>query len=222
VFLGHFAVAFAARRVAPRVSLGWLVAAPLFLDLLWPVFVLLGWERVAIHPGDTAFTPLRFEWYPWSHSLLTTLGWSALVAATYWWRGRDRVGTLVVAAGVTSHWLCDALVHRPDLPLYPGGPLVGLGLWRSVPGTLVLETTLFVAALSLYWGATRARDRTGRWALVAMVAFLATAYAGAAFGPPPPSGRAVAATALLMWLLPLWAAWIDRHRDPTPAPAGAR
>ena len=34
------------------------------LDLLSPIFVLLGIEHVEVAPGDTAFTPLRFASYP--------------------------------------------------------------------------------------------------------------------------------------------------------------
>jgi hypothetical protein len=102
VFLGHFAVGFASKAVVPRVSLGWLVAAPLFLDLLWPVFVLLGWERVTVVPGDTAFTPLRFDAYPISHSLVTAVGWALLFGGVCWMACRDRRGAEVVAAGVVA------------------------------------------------------------------------------------------------------------------------
>jgi hypothetical protein len=77
VFIGHFSLALASKRVAPRPSLGWLFAACQFPDLLWPVLVLAGVERVRIVPGDTAFTPLAFDYYPWSHSLLMDVGWEA-------------------------------------------------------------------------------------------------------------------------------------------------
>jgi hypothetical protein len=64
VIAGHAAVALIAKTKAPSVSLGWFVAATYGLDLLWPVFLLIGAERVEIAPGATAFTPLRFEHYP--------------------------------------------------------------------------------------------------------------------------------------------------------------
>jgi hypothetical protein len=37
VFIGHFGLAFGAKRLAPRLSLGVLFAAAQALDLLWPV-----------------------------------------------------------------------------------------------------------------------------------------------------------------------------------------
>lgn len=68
MFIGHFAVGFAAKKYAPRTSVAALIGAAEFTDLLWPVFILLGWEHVGIAPGDTRYTPLDFYDYPWSHT----------------------------------------------------------------------------------------------------------------------------------------------------------
>lgn len=212
MFLGHFAVGFASKAAAPRVSLGWLVAAPLFLDLVWPAFVLIGWERVSVSPGDTAFTPLRFEAYPLTHSLLMALGWAVAFGAACWAACRDARGAVVVACGVVSHWVCDAIVHRPDLPLWPGGPLVGLGLWSSVPATVVLEVAALAAGALSYARVTRPSDRVGRLAWGGLVVVLAVLFFASALGPPPPSATAVAVGALAAWVFPLWARWVDRHR----------
>src|SRR5262252_2967017 len=136
MFIGHFAVGFAAKRFAPRTSLGWLIAAALFLDLVWPVLVIAGIEAVRIDPGNTAFTPLDFVYYPWSHSALMTLAWAALVAAAFQWKVGYGPGTLAVGIAVASHWILDAVSHRPDLPLAPGVQAkAGLGLWNSVAAT---------------------------------------------------------------------------------------
>jgi hypothetical protein len=78
MFIGHFAVGLASKRYAPQTSLGTLIAAAVLLDLLWPAFVLMGWEQVRIDPGNTAFTPLDFVSYPISHSLVGALGWATL------------------------------------------------------------------------------------------------------------------------------------------------
>src|SRR5690606_6539393 len=136
VFIGHFGAGFAAKRAAPRVSLGWLLVAAQFLDLLWPTLLLFGVERVAIVPGATAVTPLEFVHYPVSHSLAAVAGWALLLGGGYWAlnRGGRAVGraAAVLAALVVSHWLLDALVHAPDLPLTPvGDARIGLGLWQS-------------------------------------------------------------------------------------------
>ena len=96
MFLGHLAVGFASKRAAPQVSLGWFVAAPLFLDLVWPLFLATGVERVRIDPGNTAFTPLAFEHYPWSHSLLMAVVWSVAFGALSWVVTRSRPAALLV------------------------------------------------------------------------------------------------------------------------------
>ena len=215
MFLGHFGLAFAAKGVAPRVSLGTAVFAAEFLDTLWPVLVLCGIETVQIAPGITRVTPLDFVHYPWSHSLAMALFWGALFAATYWVFRRDRPGALWLGALVVSHWMLDYVVHRPDLPLYPGGGArYGLGLWNSLPASLAMELALLAAGVGLYLRATRARDRVGTYAFWALIAFLLLAYAGAVFGSPPPSPQAVAGAALAVFLLVAWGWWVDRHRAP--------
>jgi len=212
MFLGHFAVGFGVKAVAPRVSLGTLFLAAQFIDLLWPVLVLLGVERVRIDPGATVVTPLDFEHYPVSHSLLAVVGWGVLLAGIYFLIARDRRGSMVIGLAVVSHWLLDFLVHRPDLPLYPGGVRVGLGIWQSLPATLVMELGLFGVGIFLYRRATQARDAIGRWALWALVMLLVAIYAGNLSGPPPPSATAIAWVGQAQWLLVAWGYWIDRHR----------
>jgi membrane-bound metal-dependent hydrolase YbcI (DUF457 family) len=215
MFIGHFAVGLAAKRIAPKASLGLLVAAPILLDLLWPVFLLLGWERVRIEPGITAFNDLNLEHYPWSHSLLMSAVWGAVFALVYWSRSRDRAGTVAIGLGVVSHWALDWITHRPDLPLFPGGAArLGLGLWNHPTVTIVVESLMFAAAVWIYARATRPVRRTGRYAFWAFVGLLALGYAADALStapsPPPPT---LAWAALTGWLVPFWAAWFDRHRE---------
>ncbi len=215
MFLGHFGVAFAAKRAAPEVSVGTAILAAQFLDALWPVLVILGVERVAVVPGITRMSPLDFTDYPWSHSLAMMLAWAALFAGAYWIVRRRAVAALCLAALVASHWLLDWIVHRPDLPLYPGDESRhGLGVWNSVAGSLALESALFAAGVYLYVRSTRARDRIGVVAWWALVAFLAAAYAASVLGPPPPSPEAVAYSALVGYAIVAWGWWVDRHRDP--------
>jgi hypothetical protein len=208
---GHLAVGLAATRVEPRVPLAAAVGAAFALDLLWPILLLAGVERVRVHPHDTAFTSLAFDWYPWSHSLLAVAVWSAAAGLIGWRRLGTNAGVLVGAL-VMSHWWLDALMHRPDLPLWPGGPLVGAGLWNSVPLTIVVEGSLFSAGVAIYARAFPARDGTGRWAFAALVALIGVLWITQPWSPPPPSPTAVALGALVMWLLLPWCAWIARHR----------
>jgi hypothetical protein len=212
MFVGHFAVAFAAKRAAPTVSLGtWFIACEL-VDLLWPVFLLLGVESVRIAPGTTAFTPLDFDHYPWTHSLLMCAAWALVMGALLW--PRHRVAAMIVSLVVLSHWFLDAIVHRPDLPLAPGTDVkIGFGLWNSVAGTLVLELAMFAAGLALYLGGSQAIDRIGRYGLWGIVVLLLISYASAAFGPPPPSVAAIAWVGLAGGIVfGALGYWIDAHR----------
>jgi hypothetical protein len=129
-----------------------------------------------------------------------------LFAIACWKLGRR--AALVMGLLVYSHWALDALSHRPDLPLWPGSDtMIGLGLWNSVPGTLLVESALFAAGVAIYLRHS-AKAALAFWLLIA---FFVVAYLGAAFGPPPPSASAVAASALALWLLPVWGWWIERR-----------
>lgn len=218
MFLSHFAISLAAKRAAPEVSLGTLVAAAQLADLLWPNFLLLHAEHVEIHPGATAVTPLEFVSYPYSHSLVALAFWGALFAGGYALRARlgGRRGwgvPLLLFALVLSHWVLDVLSHKPDIPLTLTGPTrLGLGLWESLPATLAVEIVAFALGLVVYARATKPRDRTGTIGLAALAVFLLVIYLASVFGPPPPNARLVAWSAEAMWLPVLWGAWIDRHR----------
>src|SRR5262249_54480113 len=173
------------------------------------VFLLAGIETVRIEPGNTAFTPFDFASYPWSHSLVMVCAWGLLAALLYRATRRDGRGAIAVFALVVSHWVLDFATHRPDMPLSPWSSVkAGLGLWRSVPATLAVESAMFAAGIAIYLRATRARDRTGLWAFVALVLFLFVSYLGAAFGPPPPDVRTLAWGGLLLSLPPLSRRWL--------------
>jgi hypothetical protein len=215
MFIGHFAVGFAAKKFAPRASVAILLAAPVFSDMLWPVFLLLGWEHVRIDPGNTRFTPLDLAYYPWSHSLLMTIVWATAFAAIYHRVTRYQRGAIAVWVGVLSHWVLDWITHRPDMPIYPGGgPLLGLGLWNSVAGTMVVEILIFVVGVWLYMNATRARDRIGRYAFASYVVLLLVLYIGDRFSGPPPSVADIAWSGIIAMVVLLpWAWWFDAHRS---------
>jgi len=215
MFIGHIAVAMSAKKVAPKVSLGTLLLSTQFLDLIWPIFILLGIEHVRIDPGNTAVTPLDFYDYPISHGLLTSIGWSILFAFVYYAIRKNKIGAWVVGLGVFSHWILDFISHRPDLPIAPGmHTYVGLGLWYSLPATMIVEGLMFAGGIALYLRSTQARDRIGKYAFWGLVVFLVMVWMANTFGPPPPSVRAIGYAGLSLWLLIVWAYWIDRHRKP--------
>jgi hypothetical protein len=215
MFIGHFGAGLAAKKWAPRVSLGTLFLGAQFIDLLWPGLLLLGIERVRIAPGETAGVPLAFEHYPVSHSLLAVLGWGALLGFIHHRLRGDRRGATVVGLLVLSHWLLDLIVHIPDLPLAPGGgPRVGFGLWHLPGVTLAVELGVFALGLWCYLRTTTAADAIGRWALAGLATALVGVQIGNAFGPPPPSVTAIAWVGQAQWLFVAWAFWVDRHRRP--------
>lgn len=213
MFIGHFAVAFAAKRLSPTTSLGTLFAASQLVDLLWPLFLLLGVEHVRVVPGITAVTPLDFYDYPITHSLIGTVAWSILLAGFVFWRGRNVHAAIVVGCVTMSHWILDLIMHRPDLPLFSStSTKVGLGLWNSFPLTLLIEIGLFVVGVVIYMRSTSSDDKIGRWGLLALVVFLVSIYLSNIFGPPPPNEEMIAIAGNAMWLIVLWGWWVDRHR----------
>jgi membrane-bound metal-dependent hydrolase YbcI (DUF457 family) len=214
MFIGHIAVGLASKRLAPNVSLGILVGAPLLLDLIWPIFLLLGIETVRIEPGATQVTPLDLHDYPYTHSLVAALAWSVFAGGVHHTYKKDRTSALVIAGSVFSHWILDFVTHRPDMPLYPGSTkYVGLGLWYSRFATIAVEVPMFLLAVYLYARTTKANDKTGRIAFIALVGFLLVVYFANIYGPPPPSATAIALSALLLWLLVPWGRWIEKHRS---------
>ncbi len=218
MFIGHFGVALGAKRAAPQTSLGTLILAAQFADLLWPILLLLGLEQVRIAPGITRMTPLDFTDYPISHSLVAQVGWGVVLGVLYYAARRYTRGAYVIGACLVSHWFLDVLMHRPDMPVLPNGPFLGLGLWNSVPATLVAEGGLFVVGLAVYLRSTRATGRIGSLGLWSLMGLLVILWLGAIFGPPPPSVRVLAITSLFGAVILLWAAWADRHRQYLPPP----
>ncbi len=185
MFIGHYAVALATKRAAPRTSLGTLFAAASLADLLWVVFLLAGWEQATIVGGPEHLLTISLDHFPLSHGLLALTLWALLFAALHRARTGYVAGTIAVAACVLSHWVLDFVTHRPDMQLYPGGARLGLGLYHSAPGTVAVETAMFVAGAWVYATATRARDAVGRWAVWTLLAALALPYvAGLLAGPP--------------------------------------
>jgi membrane-bound metal-dependent hydrolase YbcI (DUF457 family) len=214
MLIGHFGTGLAVKKVAPTASLGTLIFASQFIDLIWPIFVLLGLERVEIDPGNTVVTPLNLVHYPISHSLLAVLVWALLFGGCYYLIKRHGKNAFWLGALVVGHWLLDLITHRPDLPLVPWSDTrVGFGIWNSLLGTIVVEGFIFLGGAFLYIKSTRAKNRRGSYGLWVFLGFLLAIYVGGLFGPPPPSAESVAIVGLAQWLLVVWAYWIDRNRE---------
>ncbi|HEX2866013.1 MAG TPA: hypothetical protein VHO03_03175 [Ignavibacteriales bacterium] len=225
MFIGHFGAALAAKKLDSKPSLGTMILASQFIDLLWPFLLISGIEKVKIDPGNSAFTPLDFTYYPFSHSLLFVFIWALLFGAFYFLIRKDIKSSVVLGTLVLSHWVLDLISHVPDLPLYPGGSMkVGLGLWNFVHMTILVESLIFIAGAIIYIFSTRALNKKGTIGLWLLLAFLAGIYISGIFSPPPPSVEAIAYAGLLQWLFVAWGYFIDRNRKSIlmgePVPAG--
>lgn len=217
MFAGHVGAAMAIARAERRVNVGVFIGAALVLDMLLWLFILLGWESVAI-PADVSSTRLPVFVFPYSHGLLAAAIWSAAagvlayVAYSRIAEARRRIAALVAAA-TFSHWLLDALVHRPEMPLVGAASAkVGLGLWQSLPVALVLEAAVVVLGMGLFLpGSGLSRGKSFALALLALVV-LAFTVLGMTMAPPPPSAFAMAASSLatLIGVCAL-AVWLGRR-----------
>lgn len=218
MFIGHYALGLAAKGAAPRTSLGTLFVAPTLADLLWPIFLLLGWEHSHVVPGPNPLLTLWLDDIPYSHSLFTLIIWGALFGYLYWRRRGDKRAAVVIGLLVVSHWVLDFVTHRPDMPIYPGGPKVGLGLWNLPMATAIVEALMLLVGLAIYARVTRARDAIGRWGFWALIALLIVSYVVSLNAPTPPSQTALAVGALIFgWVFVLLAWWVERHREAMPS-----
>ncbi len=216
MLVGHLAVGLLGKRIAPSLSLGTVVLAALAADLLWAVFLIAGIERFDIvRPGATLMKSEVVMHIGYSHSLAMDLLWAALFASPYFLLRRDRRGAWVLGAAVLSHWFLDLASHRPDMPLVPGSPRAyGLGLWTSIPATLVVEGGLWILAVTTYLRATNAKRSAVHWVFWIGFAIITAAWYNNIAGPPPSGTNASAALASLIFflLVSAWAFWVNRFR----------
>lgn len=212
MFIGHYGVGYAVKKAGKPISLGTLFMAAQWLDLLWPIFILLGIEHVTINPPGSEIA-LEFDYYPFSHSLLYVIIWAILFSGFHFLYRRNLKHAMLLGLLVISHWVLDLIVHVPDLPIMPAGPDVGFGLWNYPVTAAILESLIFVAGAYLYFSCTRPKDKTGTYASWGLAAFLVIAYIANLLTPPPPNTKAIGYMGLSMWLLVLWAYWADKHRE---------
>ena len=205
MFVGHYGVSFAAKKVDPTIPLWVIFLAVQFLDILWAPFVLLGIEKVRIVPGITASNPLDLYYMPYTHSLVAALVWSCAGGLIYQLivRPARRRASVVVGFSVVSHWILDFVVHRPDLPLYDDSAKVGLGLWNAPALAFGLEAALLFGGIWLCLRGRLVRSPGTPAFAVLMLAIQAYVF----FGPPPTSDRGAASTALIAYALFAIAIW---------------
>ena len=213
MFAGHVGAALALGRAERRVNAGFLVLAAILLDLVLWVLVLAGWESVTIPPDYSKTHQPQFD-FPYSHGLVASIAWSVLAgAAAFVCAGNARMrAATIVAAAVLSHWLLDALVHSPEMPLADdASPRVGFGLWNAMPVALAVESAIAAAGLALFLqGARLSRAKKIGLAAAVLVVLLFT-IVGMTVAPPPPSAFAMAASSIVtIAVVCALAAWFSR------------
>lgn len=211
MFIGHFGAGLAAKKADNKISLGTLILAAQFIDLMWPILVLTGIEKVAIEPGNTAFTPFNFISYPFSHSLTAVIIWGLLFGTVYYFIKKDLKSSVILGLLVLSHWILDLLTHRPDLPLFPWSDFkVGLGLWNSILFTIIIEGGIFIAGIYFFLKSDIVKDPKLGIRFWSLIIFLTIIYITNIYGPPPPSVEDVGYAGLAMWIFVVWGYWIDK------------
>ena len=216
MFAGHVGAAMAIGRAERRVNVGVLIFAAVFLDIVLWLLVLLGWESVTI-PANFNTTHQPEFVFPYSHSFLASVAWSALAGAgTFlWYPGLDRAklrAAAFVSAAVFSHWLLDALVHAPELPIAGASSAkVGLWLWQDMPMALAVEACIALAGLYLFvFGASLSRVKK-LWLSVLSLLIVGFTVVGMTVAPPPPSVVAMAGSSLVtIVIVSAVAGWLGR------------
>ncbi len=224
MFIGHYGVSLAVKRVRPSLSLAGLFLAVQLLDVLFFCFVLLGVEKVRIVPGFTAYNAYDLYYMPYTHSLLGALAWALLAGvAVLLLRRAPAAAAALVAAAVFSHFLLDVPVHTPDLPLAAESSFkLGLSLWNHPLATLLLELACLGGGLLLYLRGTRPTTARGRWLAVGVSLFLVALTVATPLLPPPAGPGAFAVQGLAGYALLVLVAWaLERSRAAAPKPSGA-
>ncbi|MCF0056848.1 metal-dependent hydrolase [Dyadobacter sp. CY356] len=215
MFLGHYGLALAAKKIAPKVSLTMLFVAVEFVDILWPFLLIFNIETVKVHPGFTEVTPFEFVHYPYTHSLFMGIVWGLIVGGCFWLFKKDTKSAVIVGLAVLSHWFLDVIVHIPDLPLTPFGDFkVGMGLWNYKMITILLESIIFFGGVYIYAKSTKAINAQGTWGLWIMTGFFLLANAYNLFGPPPEDNVMVlfVSFVVLQVIVLGLAWWVDKNR----------
>lgn len=221
MFIGHFGLGMATKKIAPQLSLGTLFMAVQFSDLIWPTLLLLGVEKVVLHPELGGERTIEFSSYPYTHSLFGAFVLAVLFAAVHYGIKKNGRNALILGAAVLSHWFLDLIVHFHDLPLFPGSSVkVGFSLWSSVGGTLLAEFILFISGIVLYLRSTKPLNAKARIVFWINIVLLLAVQLSNFWGPAPASVTALAWSAQFQWLFVMLGYWADRNTEPVLQESG--
>jgi hypothetical protein len=221
MFVGHYAVSLALKSVQNKASLGLLFIAVQFVDILFFPLALLGIERFRIIENFTKSTHFSLDFMPYSHSLIASFIWGAIVFACVFLffvknsELRIKIAGIFTVA-VISHWFFDLLVHTQDLPLLTDDSLkVGFGLWNNDILTYVLEATLLLSGLFFYMRSSKGTTKAAKYGMPIFIIILLVINVFNVFGPlsPEDNETSAAVSALVAYFLFAFVAWyLDRKR----------
>lgn len=221
MFIGHYGIALAAKKVDKNISLGFLFFATQFADILFFTLVLLGIEKMSFAPGITKVSPLDFTYYPYSHGLAASFIWTGLffvvskIAPSKSDSNKNKIA-LAMGATVLSHFLLDVIVHRADLPLLGGDSYkIGLGLWNYVLASFLIELLILLSGLWMYLKSTKGATFVGKYGMIIFSAFVTTVWMASLLTPTPSDFniKGFAIFGLLFQLIVIGiVSWLDRSR----------
>jgi hypothetical protein len=155
---GHFGFAALVKSRERQAPLWALMLATVWLDIVFVPLFVAGAETITFvgRPGGYGAGIIHADY---THSLIGAIALSVVFGLAFGWRWGSRTA-IVLGLVSFSHWVLDLLVHRADMPLFPGHdlkqPLFGFGLWRYPWTAAGMELLLVVMGAWLYWRAARA------------------------------------------------------------------
>ena len=147
MFIGHFTIAFLIGSIVPGIPILIPLIGVSFPDILWPVLVLTGVEKVKFDKNKPLQKDIVFKSYPLSHSLVLTTFIAFLVGLIIALLLKNLFIAPIFAIASASHWILDTVVHNKDLPVLGFSSKdvkVGFGLWRRGPLAFVVEYLFYV------------------------------------------------------------------------------
>jgi len=153
MYMGHLGVALATKRLPTRAPLWLLLVASVSPDLV---------------DAFSGFTPWHAFTNEYSHTLYGIAVLTVLMGAVCALVTRVTGAALLASALVVSHLLLDFVTSR--ISLWPGGPVIGAGLYGHPIADLIVELGVVVIGVGIYSRGLWARFRAP--ALVGMLACL--------------------------------------------------
>lgn len=212
--IGHVAVGIAFKKFDSKVNAGWFVAAALFADLLLWVLILLGTEQVIVPEDFVTNRYMRFV-FPVSHGVVASVGWACFIALISFGLLRKLKPAALIGLASLTHIFLDWLVHVAPFQVIGSVTVDGLGLWKNIHLSLVVECLLTCLCLVLYLRSTSAKGSLGRYGMAGFIVLLMLVmFSGQLFAPMPESAKQIAASSMITLLvIVIIVLWLDPKRS---------